>query len=127
MNRKPKTDAACKVDLPNESVLALCSWAEANGNVQELWLFGSRARGEAREDSDVDLALALMPPTGKTNWALGNYFRFEIEWKRQLEGIVRCAVSIEPLVPGEHSDERVRREGVRLWARVDRSDQVKRR
>ena len=30
----------------------------------EAWLYGSRARGTAREDSDVDLALIL---TGKPN------------------------------------------------------------
>jgi hypothetical protein len=58
-----------------------------------------------------------MPPNGKHDWALGNYFALESEWKRQLEAIVGCAVSIEPLVPGEDSDGRVRREGVRLWSR----------
>ena len=41
--------------------------------------------GDAQEGSDVDLALALMPPDGKHDWALGNYFCFESEWKRQLE------------------------------------------
>jgi predicted nucleotidyltransferase len=66
--------------------------------------FGSRARGDAQEGSDVDLALALMPPDGKHDWALGNYFCFESEWKRQLEAIVGRAVSIEPLVLGEDTD-----------------------
>jgi predicted nucleotidyltransferase len=100
-----------------EWVRGLCSWAEANGNVRQLWLFGSRARGDAREDSDVDIALALMPPDGKHDWALGNYFASDSEWKQQLQAIVGRDVSIEPLVPGEASDARVRREGVLLWAR----------
>jgi uncharacterized protein len=108
------------VDLPDECVVVLGSWAEKNENVRELWLFGSRARGDAREDSDVDLALALVPPCGRHDWALGNYFCFESKWKRQLEAIVGRAVSIEPLVAGEDSDARVRREGVLLWARADR-------
>jgi predicted nucleotidyltransferase len=105
------------MDMQDEWLRGLCAWAAANESVRELWLFGSRARGDAREDSDVDLALALMPPPGKHDWALGNYFRFESEWKRELEAIVGRAVSIEPLVPGEDSDARVRREGKRLWAR----------
>jgi predicted nucleotidyltransferase len=105
------------MDMREEWLRRLCAWAAANESVRELWLFGSRARGDAREDSDVDLALALMPPAGKHDWALGNYFRFESEWKRELEAIVGRAVSIEPLVPGEDSDARVRREGKRLWAR----------
>jgi predicted nucleotidyltransferase len=29
-------------------------WAEGNGNVFEVWLFGSRARGDATTESDVD-------------------------------------------------------------------------
>jgi predicted nucleotidyltransferase len=106
-----------QIDMRDEWLRGLRSWAEANENVRELWLFGSRARGEAREESDVDLALALIPPDGKHNWALGAYFHYESEWKRQLEAIVGRAVSIGPLVPGEKSDARVRREGVLLWTR----------
>ena len=51
------------VDMRNEWISGLRLWAEANGNVRQLWLFGSRARGEARENSDVDIALALIPLT----------------------------------------------------------------
>jgi hypothetical protein len=58
-----------------------------------------------------------MPPDGKNDWALGAYFALETEWKQQLQTIVGRQVSIEPLVPGELSDVRVRREGVLLWAR----------
>lgn len=105
------------MDMRSEWVRGLREWAQVNDNVRQLWLFGSRARGDAREDSDVDLALALMPPDGKHDWALGNYFRFESEWKQELQAIVGRAVSIEPLVPGETSDVRLRREGVLLWAR----------
>jgi predicted nucleotidyltransferase len=69
--------------------------AATNGNVREVWLFGSRARGEAGQGSGVDLALALMPLTTH-DYALGNYYRFESEWKGQLKAIVGRNVSIEP-------------------------------
>jgi predicted nucleotidyltransferase len=105
------------MDMQPEWLRGLREWAQSNDAVRQLWLFGSRARGDAREESDVDLALALMPGDGKTDWALGAYFALESEWKQQLQAIVGRAVSIAPLVPGEPSDVRVRREGVLLWAR----------
>ena len=105
------------MDMQPEWLRGLREWAQSNDAVRQLWLFGSRARGDARENSDVDLALALMPPDGKHDWALGAYFALESEWKRQLEAIVGRDVSIEPLVPGEAADVRVRGEGVLLWGR----------
>jgi predicted nucleotidyltransferase len=105
------------MDMRPEWLRGLREWARSNDAVRQLWLFGSRARGSAREGSDVDLALALMPGDDNTDWALGAYFALESEWKQQLQAIVGRAVSIEPLVPGEESDARVRREGVLLWAR----------
>lgn len=105
------------MDMRDEWLRDLGSWASNNESVRELWLFGSRARGDTREDSDVDVALALMPPVGKHDWALGNYYALESEWKRELEAIVGRAVSIEPLVPGTDADMRVRRCGRLLWAR----------
>jgi predicted nucleotidyltransferase len=95
----------------------LRQWAEANGNVRQLWLFGSGARGDAREDSDVDIALALIPGDGKTDWALGNYFALAGKWKQQLQALVQRDVSLGVIVPGEVADVRVRREGILLWAR----------
>jgi predicted nucleotidyltransferase len=62
------------MDMRDEWLSGLRSWASANDSVRELWLFGSRATGGSRPDSDVDLAVALMPPKGNTDWALGNYF-----------------------------------------------------
>ncbi len=32
--------------------------------VQAIWLFGSHARGDARADSDIDLAILCEPPLG---------------------------------------------------------------
>lgn len=103
--------------LSPERLRTLREWADANGNLRQIWMFGSRARGEARENSDVDLALALMPPDGKHDWAAGNYWALDCEWKRQLQAIVGCDVSIEPLISGGKVDVIVHREGVLLWAR----------
>jgi predicted nucleotidyltransferase len=105
------------MDMRPEWLRGLREWAQANEAVRQLWLFGSRARGDAREDSDVDIALALTPPVGKHDWALGAYFSLEREWKVQLTAIVERDVSLGVIVPGTEADVRVRREGVLLWAR----------
>ena len=105
------------MDMQPERLRGLREWAATNGNVRQLWLFGSRARGDSRPYSDVDIALALMPGDGRTDWAMGNYFALEGEWKRQLKAILQREVSLGVIVPGEDADVRVRREGILLWAR----------
>jgi predicted nucleotidyltransferase len=105
------------IDVRDEWLSGLCDWATANGNIRELWLFGSRATGRSHPDSDVDLAVALMPPKGKHDYALGNYVAFDRQWKQQLEDIVRRHVSLEPLVPDKGADALVRKSGCCLWSR----------
>jgi predicted nucleotidyltransferase len=79
------------MDMREEWLHGLWAWASANGNVQELWLFGSRADGHARPDSDVDIAIALMPAA----FAYGNYVALGDGWQRELEAIVGRHVSLE--------------------------------
>lgn len=106
------------VDMRDEWLSGLRAWASANESVRELWLFGSRATGQSRPDSDVDLAVALMPPKGKHDWALGNFVALDSQWKRQLEEIVGCHVSLEPLVPDSDVVAIVRESGFWLWSRT---------
>jgi predicted nucleotidyltransferase len=104
------------MDMQDEWLRDLRSWASNNGSVRELWLFGSRATGQSRSDSDVDIALALMPATDGTDWALGNFFAFDSTWRRELEAIVGRHVSLEAIVPDTPEDEAVRRCGALLWS-----------
>jgi predicted nucleotidyltransferase len=98
-------------------IAGLRVWATRHRSVRELWLFGSRAKGTARLRSDVDIAVYLMPPKGKDDWALGQYFALSSEWKRELRSIVRRHVSLEPVVRCPKHDSIVRRRGKRLWSR----------
>jgi predicted nucleotidyltransferase len=113
------------MDMSSEWLRGLRSWASANDSVLELWLFGSRAQGCWRPESDVDLALVLTPPKGKDNWALANWFSpASSKWKRQLEEIVGRDVDLEAMVPsapGPDYDSMVRCFGIRLWNRDDSS------
>jgi hypothetical protein len=79
--------------------------------------FPSGAKGLARPESDVDIAIALMPSRGKYDWALGDYAYLKDDWKRQLEAIVGIDVHLYHIEPGTPLDEDARRTGVLLWAR----------
>ena len=106
------------MDMQDEWLAGLRSWASANGSIRELWLFGSRATGHSRPKSDVDIAVALMPATSGTDWALGNYFALHSDWKQQLEAIVGRHVSLEAILPDTPEDETVRHSGSLLWTRT---------
>ena len=103
------------MDMRDEWLCGLRLWASRNDSIRQLWLFGSRATGRSRPDSDVDLAVSLMPPVGNHNWALGNYYALHSGWKQQLEAIVGRHVSLEVIAPGTEEDAEVRRTGVLLW------------
>jgi predicted nucleotidyltransferase len=105
------------MDMRDEWLHDLRAWAKANGNVRELWLFGSRANGRSRPESDVDIAIVLMRATGGTDWALGNYFALHSDWKRELEEIVGRHVSLETIRLGTKENATVRSSGTLLWAR----------
>lgn len=105
------------IGLQDELLERLRSWADRNGNVGELWLFGSRAQGCALLESDFDLAIALAPPDGEHNWALGNYTALGDDWQRELAAIVGRNVSLEAIEANSEGDTAVRSTGVRLWVR----------
>jgi predicted nucleotidyltransferase len=105
------------MDMHDSWLHGLRSWASANESVRELWLFGSRTTGVSRPDSDVDLAIALMPAKGRHDWAFGNYEALGDQWQRELGMIVGRHVSLEAIGPGTDEDTMVRCSGVLLWSR----------
>ena len=59
--------------IDGELAQQLADWAEGTNAVAALWLFGSRAKGTARADSDHDLALELRPKIKDHDWAFGDF------------------------------------------------------
>jgi predicted nucleotidyltransferase len=66
--------------------------------------FGNRAKGTSRPDSDVDIALALMPAQEDHDRALGDHFALPAVWQRKLETIVGGSVSLTAIVPNTPGD-----------------------
>lgn len=105
------------MDMRDEWIAALRAWAANNGCVREIWLFGSRAKGAPRPDSDVDIAVALMPPSGKTNWALAAFVEFFEDWKSELRAAVDWDVDLVAIGKDFEMDTIVRSTGILLWRR----------
>jgi len=110
------------MDMQEDWIPALRSWANANDSVIEFWLFGSRAQGCSRLDSDVDLALVLVhSEKANDDRAFTKYFFSKDQWKQQLEDIVERHVSLEiiaPDAPGPDWDSMVWCFGICLWNRT---------
>jgi predicted nucleotidyltransferase len=103
--------------MDDETKAALSRWAAQTRAISKLWLFGSRARGDHRPDSDFDFAIELMPKAGSTDWAFFDFIQNAGEWKNVLRHIVGTEVSLVPvrddLKQGEPFDPRV----MLIWER----------
>jgi hypothetical protein len=69
-------------------------------------------------DLPVDIGLGLAPPIGDHDWALGNFYALDAQWRRELEAIVGRHVSLRPITP-EKPGRAILRKWVLLWRRDD--------
>ncbi|MEL7536987.1 MAG: nucleotidyltransferase domain-containing protein [Pseudomonadota bacterium] len=67
----------------------LCSWAEAQPLIREVYIFGSRARDEHRPDSDIDVAV-------KVNKAAGDYDEYTT-WVFESDRLEETLAALLPL------------------------------
>jgi hypothetical protein len=107
------------VGLPGGCADDVIAWAQGNGAVSELWLFGSRGpNGSALVGNDLDIGIVLTPPKkANRDPALGAYHDLWRVWEAELEDIVSRHVSLEPMLPGTDFDVKTRSTGVCLWRR----------
>jgi predicted nucleotidyltransferase len=110
------------MQVTNEIVDRLCVWATSNGSVAALWLFGSRARNQARPDSDYDIALELMPKRNAyDDWAFGNAVALMDQWKNELRSIVGdvSLVVFRDEPSWQVRSPRCRCQALAMWSRVN--------
>jgi predicted nucleotidyltransferase len=74
-----------RIDLSEEQLSAIAQWAEQTRYISEVRLFGSRAKGTSRPDSDIDVAVTIAGDIpGQT--PAGLYTRFATSWREELVG-----------------------------------------
>lgn len=85
----------------SEQLQILRAWAVAIPQIARVYVFGSRARGDHRADSDLDLAVELdltaIPP-GST--AAGEWTWESASWREGLEREIGLVVDLEDLESG---------------------------
>ena len=102
--------------ISEEIAASLRAWAATNDSVASLWLFGSRAKGQHRPDSDHDIAIELKPKKGDHDWALGNYVFKQAEWKAELKEIVKSEVSLVAFRRDLEGPFDPREFGIEIWS-----------
>src|SRR6476469_10036000 len=87
----------CHMQLTEEQRDAIIAWAERTPQVQAVMLFGSRCKGTARSDSDVDLAITMIK--GRWEWRFKNYRDNVNDWERELTDAVGLTVFVRSCHP----------------------------
>ncbi len=98
---------------------AVAAWGRGTPQIRRAWLYGSRARGDHRPESDVDIAVEVIPTGEESSDGLATYMFESNEWQSQL--ILRLTPLTVHLNLMSETDETVgpavRRDGVLLYER----------
>jgi predicted nucleotidyltransferase len=108
------------VNLPARDIALIRQWATRTDAVRKVWIFGSRGKGVARPESDVDIAIYLMPSAPaypKWDWAHGDYRANGDAWQRELGRMLGRHVSLEAMIEGHPKEPEVLA-GKQIWART---------
>lgn len=107
------------LDLPSGWVKWIRTWAKMTPSVAEVWLFGSQAKGTSTAESDVDLALVLMPGEQGHDWPLGNWMALGKRWQDDLQHQIGRHVSLGLFArPGEDEGApEAKASAILLWRR----------
>jgi predicted nucleotidyltransferase len=81
------------MQLTDQQRDAIIAWAEKSPEVQAVMLFGSRCKGTARPDSDVDLALSMTK--GRRERRVKNYTDNVGAWEADLTAAVGLTVRVK--------------------------------
>lgn len=90
--------------------VAIVEWAERHSEIKRVYLYGSRARGDHRVDSDIDLAIEVSAQLGDsdsfTTWMywkqdydeapdLHLSVEVQLEWYEEGAGLTRVGPGVE--------------------------------
>jgi predicted nucleotidyltransferase len=81
------------MQLSNKQLATIITWAKTIPDVEVVFLRGSRAKGTAKPDSDVDLALSIAGADPLRN--LATFISHRRAWRAELEAALGLAVVLE--------------------------------
>jgi len=80
-------------DLPANWRDAICRWATTHDRIQNIFLFGSRAKGNCEPDSDVDLAIVINGDDAVEKLAYSIYVAQK--WRDETSNLLPVAVHLQ--------------------------------
>jgi len=96
----------------------LAGWAASKPQIAELWIFGSRARGDNRPDSDLDVA--AMMSGNSVGARYGNWAFLSDDWKEELQNFLPMPIDLD--IGDADISKRivgpaVKKDGIRIFSR----------
>ncbi len=79
--------------LTDEQLAIIITWAKKTPEVQAVYLYGSRAKGTAKADGEVVLALLIKGL--EATWRLAKFISHRRAWRAELEAALGLAVQLE--------------------------------
>jgi predicted nucleotidyltransferase len=96
----------------------LAQWANVEPHIGELWIFGSRARGDNGPNSDLDVAVIMADGPKGTRY--GNWAFLSDDWKEELEHFLPIAIDLDigdPDISTKVVGPAVKKDGVCIFRR----------
>lgn len=100
-------------DVLERDIEAIRSWAAEKPFMIRVWIFGSRARGDHRPDSDLDIAIEHEALPGDNN-AIVTGFDQKL-WQDELQERTTLPVHVHSYIPGVYT---------RIGAALERSSRL---
>jgi len=85
--------------IPSTDLEAIRSWAASVPVVSRVWIFGSRARGTQRTDSDLDIAVEHGAMSGDSDAFTTSMSELE-NWRAQLQPLLSIRIDLQSQIPG---------------------------
>ena len=79
---------------PDNDSDVLREWASATPCVRKVWIFGSRATGTFRDNSDLDVAVQI-DPINRDETAYASWFHEKGGWQAQLQRQLNVKLDLE--------------------------------
>ncbi|WP_282064945.1 nucleotidyltransferase domain-containing protein [Aliiroseovarius marinus] len=109
------------MNLSEDDHRRIVQWARQHVEIVEVYLYGSRARGDSRADSDIDLALVMRATSGSSSG-----FETWFDWHKSYKEAPDLKLSHEPHLEWYEADadletvgSGVQRDGILLYRRED--------